>query len=194
MVVISGTTESPAAVTHQFADVDSPNGTEQLVFGGGSTVLVPVYDVRRGSSIPLALFGMYPMRTTLWQINTNERRQVGAMNGFPACSAPDGNRTICYTRGANGGQIWMVDAKGTTTRLGGLRGSDAARVALGPGMRLTFAHATDQVTEVDAGAHRITDIRLPTTSGYVFEARTAGRRLAVLRQDAALSVTLYRLE
>ena len=116
------------------------------------------------------------------------------MNGFPTCSTPNGGQAICYIRARNGGQIWMVDVNGTTTRLGELHGADAARVSLGPGMRLTFPHETNQVTEVDAGARRITDIRLPTASGYVFEARTAGRRLAVLRQDAVSSITLYRVE
>ena len=194
MVVISGTQASPASATHRFVDLDSLNSTEKLVFHGGSTLLVPVFDVRRGVSMPLAIFGLYPMHTELWQVTSKDRRRVGSMNGFPTCSPPDGDRTVCFTRRRDGGEIWMVDVRGTTTSLGKLRGSDAARVAVGPGLRLTFAHATNQITEVDGGAGRTTEVRLPNAPGYVLEARAVAGRLVVLRQDTVSTVTLYRVE
>ena len=102
---------------------------------------------------------------------------------------------MCFVRQRNGGRIWTIGPNGATQSIGQLRGADAARVALGPGLRLTFAHATDRVTDVDAATGHATEIRLPAASGYLMEARTSARRLVVLRQDAASSrLTLYRVE
>jgi Zn-dependent protease with chaperone function len=194
LLVITGTPNSPAGTVHRFADPDSLNATEQLVFAGGSTILVPVFDVGHAASQPLAIFGMYPLRTELWQLSGNERRRVGRMNGYPACAPPESDRTVCFTRQGNGGRIWLVTVDGAMTPLGELRGTDAAHVTVGPGLRLIFAHAEDQVTEIDAVARRITNVRLPSASGYVLEARSAPGRLVVLRQDRVSSITLYRVE
>jgi hypothetical protein len=195
LLVVTGTVASPEPTMHRFGDLDSLSAVEQLVFAGGNTLLVPVFNVQRKFSMPLALFGFYPLNADLWQLTASGRRVVGTMNGFPTCGPPDGERTVCFTRRRNGGAIWTLDSNGSATSLGALQGSDAARVTLGPGLRLTFAHATDRVTEVDAGAGRITDVKLPAAPGYVLEARASSGRVIVLRQDGVASrLTRYRVE
>jgi Zn-dependent protease with chaperone function len=195
LIVISGTAASPQGTVHRFDDLDSLSAVEQLVFSGGNTLLLPVFNVQRKLSMPLAMFGFYPMRTELWQLSASGRRVVGTMSGFPTCAPPDRERTVCLTRRRNGGSIWMLDSNGSATSLGELGGSDAARVTLGPGLRATFAHSTDRVTEVDAAAARITEVKLPDGPGYLLEARASSGHVIVLRQDGVASrLTRYRVK
>jgi hypothetical protein len=194
IVVVSGTAASPAGTVHRFAEHDSLAVTEELVFDGGSTLLLPVYRARGGTPMSLALFGVYPMRADLWRADSAGMRMVGTMDAFPTCGPPDGGRTVCFTHRRGGGMMWMLGSDGSMTPLGELRGADAARVAVGPGLEITFPHGANHVSVVDASARRMTEVRLPAGSGYVFEARASAGHVVVLRQDTTASrITRYRL-
>jgi len=69
-------------------------------------------------------------------------------------------------------------------------------VTIGPGGRISGAPVQGRVLDADAGARRFTDVRLPndSSSGFVFEVRTAPGRIAVVtRGSAGTTLIFYRV-
>jgi len=155
---------------------------------------VPEFDIQRMSPVPG--FGLRP-RAELWEISSEGSRAIGRLEGFPTCGPADNGYATCVVRSRfDRGEVWIVERTGPARYIGQIPLGQIGRVTIGPGGRISGAPVRGRVLDADAGARRFTDVRLPddSSSGFVFEVRTAPGRIAVVtRGSAGTTLIFYRV-
>ncbi len=183
----------PGGVVHRFAPLDSVSGMDELVFEGGTRVIIPALLLRGRVSTSLTMLQMATPRVAVWEVTRDGLRMASEMDGYLQCGSPDRRQAICFVRQHSRGRVWTIQANGEARPFSRVPGSELAQVSVGPGPTLTVARR-DVVTAVDVERRRMVDISVPPDAGYLLEARVAPGLLVALRQgDGTSHLVLYRV-
>jgi len=172
---------------------------EPIVFGQGSTVMIPVYGQGFGDAIslsPLAMLGANALRSELLRVADGRTTRVASLRGYPQCGEPLGGMVACASRHMRATSLYTIDAKGTAVEVVQLPVQDLGFVALGPGTRASSMKFDRSIVDIDLAARRMTRFVLPPNTEYATEVSTGPGFVVTLSHadNRKATVRRYRVE
>jgi len=174
---------------------------EPIVFGQGTTVIVPTLNNALREGRPVSLWtlpftGFDALRTDLWRVRGDSIQRVSSLRGAPQCGDPVVSSAACVVRQMKATSLYTVSETGVATEVARLQAQDIGIVAVGPGLRTASMGFDRTVLVTDLAARRLTRIPLPPNSTFASEVRAGPGYIVTLSidQNRRSTVRLYRVD